>query len=180
MNSLQSIPFDTIEGGSATLGDYAGQVTLVVNVASKCGLTRQYEALEGLYEKYRDQGFQVLAFPANDFYGQEPGSNEEILEYCRSAYSVAFPVFAKISVTGADKHPLYDALTSAMPHASGDADKYRQQLRDKGAEVNDDPEILWNFEKFLLDRDGSIVGRYAPNMAPDDPALVADIEDKLA
>jgi glutathione peroxidase len=180
MSDVQSIPFDTIDGGTATLGDYAGQVALVVNVASKCGLTPQYDALEAIYERYHEKGFQVLAFPANNFGAQEPGTNDEILEFCRSTYSVKFPVFAKISVVGDDKHPLYEALTSSIPHASGDPESHRDRLKGFGIAANEDPEVLWNFEKFLIDREGNVVGRYAPNLVPDDPALIADIEAKLA
>ena len=115
--AIQQIPLQAIDGSAATLGDYQGDVLLVVNVASKCGLTPQYEALERLYEEFRDRGFAVLGFPANDFAGQEPGSNEEIVEFCTATYGVQFPMFAKITVTGEGKHPLYAELTSAMPRA---------------------------------------------------------------
>ena len=179
MTSLQTIPLETATGEPASLGDYAGRVLLVVNVASKCGLTPQYEALETLYERYRDRGFEVLGFPANDFREQEPGTNEEILEFCRATYSVKFPIFAKIAVTGDEKHPLYRSLTEAVPHAEGDPEAYREKLRGFGIPANDDPDILWNFEKFLIGRDGSIMARFAPTMTPDDPALVAAVETAL-
>src|SRR3954454_5217778 len=179
MTSLQSVPIETITGEPASLADYAGRVLLVVNVASKCGLTPQYEGLEALYEKFKDEGFEVLGFPANDFREQEPGTNEEILEFCRATYSVQFPLFAKIEVTGPDKHPLYASLTEAAPHAKGDAESHRQRLREYGIPANEDPEILWNFEKFLVGRDGSVIARFSPNVTPDDPQLVAAIEAAL-
>jgi glutathione peroxidase len=180
MTDIQSIPIATMDGGTTTLGDYAGKVLLLVNVASKCGLTPQYEGLEALYERYRDRGFEVLGFPANDFLEQEPGTDEEILEFCRTTYSVQFPVFSKISVVGEGQHPLYAALTAAIPHASGDPEAHRERLRSFDIAANEDPDILWNFEKFLVSRDGEVVGRFAPNMVPDDPALVAAIEEQLA
>ncbi len=179
MSDIQSIPIATMSGDTTSLGDYEGKVLLLVNVASKCGLTPQYEGLEALYEKYRDQGLEVLGFPANNFMEQEPGTDEEILEFCRTTYSVEFPVFSKISVTGPDQHPLYAALTSAIGHASGDPEAHRARLKSFDIAANDDPEILWNFEKFLVSRDGEVVGRFAPNMVPEDPELVAAIEEQL-
>jgi glutathione peroxidase len=178
--ALQSIPIDTISGEQTSLAEFAGRVLLVVNVASKCGLTPQYEGLEALYERYGDQGLEVLGFPANDFREQEPGTNEEILEFCQSTYGVKFPIFAKIAVTGEDKHPLYDVLTDAVPHASGEPETHRERLRGYGIPANEDPEILWNFEKFLVGRDGTVLARFAPNVVPEDPALVATIEAALA
>lgn len=180
MTELLTVPIETIAGESTTLGAYGGKVLLVVNVASKCGLTPQYEGLETVYKRYRDQGFEVLAFPANDFREQEPGTNDEILEFCRSTYAVDFPVFAKVTVTGEDKHPLYEKLTSAIPRAAGDPDKWRAQLRGYGIEANDDPEILWNFEKFLISRTGRVVARFAPALTPDSPEVIATIESELA
>jgi glutathione peroxidase len=178
-DSLTDIPLKTITDEDASLGDYAGKVALVVNVASKCGLTPQYEGLEKLYETYQDRGFVVLGFPANDFAGQEPGSNEEIAEFCQTKFAVGFPMFSKITVVGADKHPLYDALTKAAPVAQGDAEGFRERLRGYGMTPNPEPEVLWNFEKFLIARDGSVAGRFAPTTAPDDPALVGAIEAAL-
>jgi len=180
MTALKDIPLKTITGADASLGDYAGKVALVVNVASKCGLTPQYEGLEKLYRDYRDKGFVVLGFPANDFAGQEPGDNAEIAEFCQTKFSVDFPMFAKIAVTGADKHPLYAALTAAAPKASGDPDAFRERLKGFGMTPNADPEVLWNFEKFLVGKDGSVIGRFAPTAAPDDAALVGAIEGALA
>jgi glutathione peroxidase len=180
MSDLQQIPVSTIDGKEATLGDYAGSVLLVVNVASKCGLTPQYEQLEALYEKRRDQGFAVLGFPANNFGAQEPGTDSEIAEFCESNYSVQFPMFSKISVVGEDQHPLYAALTAAVPEAEGDPDAFRERLRGFGMTPNENPDVLWNFEKFLVGKDGSVARRFAPTMPPDDPAIAAAIDDELA
>jgi glutathione peroxidase len=180
MTSLQEIPVSTITGEPASLGDHAGSVLLVVNVASKCGLTPQYEALEALYESRRDQGFKVLGFPANNFGAQEPGTDEEIIEFCQTNYSVQFPLFSKISVVGEDQHPLYKALTTAVPRAEGDPDAMRERLRGFGMTPNEDPDILWNFEKFLVARDGTVVRRFSPPTAPDDPLVVEAIDAELA
>jgi glutathione peroxidase len=180
MSDLQQIPVSTIDGKEATLGDYAGSVLLVVNVASKCGLTPQYEQLEALYEQRRDQGFAVLGFPANNFGAQEPGTDAEIAEFCESNYSVEFPMFSKISVVGEDRHPLYSALTAAVPEAEGDPDAFRERLRGFGMTPNENPDVLWNFEKFLVGKDGSVARRFAPTMTPDDPAIAAAIDEELA
>ena len=178
--TLQTIPLKTIDSKDASLGDYAGKVALVVNVASKCGLTPQYEGLEKLYTTYRDKGFVVLGFPANDFGAQEPGTLDEIATFCSATYGVDFPMFAKIAVTGANKHPLYQALTAAAPTAQDDKEVFRDRLRGFGMTPNPDPEVLWNFEKFLIGRDGEVVARFAPTTTPDDPGLVGAIEGALA
>lgn len=180
MSSIQNIPVKTIDGKPSSLKDFAGNVLLVVNVASKCGLTPQYEALEKIYEGKRDQGFAVLGFPANNFGAQEPGSNEEIAEFCSLTYSVKFPMFEKISVVGDDQHPLYKELTGAAPRAQGDPDAFRDRLKGFGMTPNQDPDVLWNFEKFLVGKNGDVVARFAPTMAPDDPAVVAAIDAELA
>jgi len=180
MTAIQQIPLKTIKGEPATLGDYAGKVLLVVNVASKCGLTPQYEGLEKLYKEYQDQGLVVLGFPANDFGGQEPGSNEEIVTFCTTNFAVDFPMFEKIAVTGSDLHPLYRELTTSGIPVTGDADSFREKLKGYGMTPNPAPGVLWNFEKFLIGRDGSIVGRFAPGTTPDDSALVSAIENELA
>ena len=177
--AIQQIPLQTIDGSAATLGDYQGDVLLVVNVASRCGLTPQYEALERLHEEFRDRGFLVLGFPANDFGGQEPGSNEEIVEFCTATYGVQFPMFSKITVTGAGKHPLYAELTSAVPHARGDKEAFRGNLRGYGMTPTEDPEVLWNFEKFLVSARGEVTDRFAPNITPDDEQITAAIEREL-
>ena len=176
---IQSIPLKTIDGVPATLGDYAGKVLLVVNVASKCGLTPQYEGLEKLYKQKQAAGLEVLGFPANDFKQQEPGSDEEIKQFCSLTYDVTFPMFSKIAVTGADIHPLYAALIAAQSQAAGEG-PWRQKLESLGIAANPAPGILWNFEKFLIGKDGAVVARFAPNTPADDPALLAAIEAALA
>lgn len=179
--AIQEVPLKTITGEDAKLGDYAGKVLLVVNVASKCGLTPQYDALEKLYADKRDQGLVVLGFPANDFGGQEPGSNEEIQDFCRSTFGVDFPMFAKIAVTGADIHPLYKTLTESHPQVtSGSAEDFRARLQGYGMTPNPEPGILWNFEKFVIGKNGEIVARFAPNVAPDDPLVLEAIDKALA
>lgn len=182
--ALYDIPVHKITGESSSLADYRGKVLLIVNVASKCGLTPQYDALEKLYSRFKDSGLAVLGFPANDFAGQEPGSNEEILGFCRSTFNVDFPMFSKIAVTGSETHPLYQALIAAQPDASGDGRKaFRENLegylKQHGATTNPEPGVLWNFEKFLVDRNGVCIERFSPEITPDDPALVAAIESAL-
>ena len=167
---LASIPFNSTDGTCQSLADYTGQVVLVVNVASKCGLAPQYEGLQRLFERYQDQGFSVIGFPANDFMGQEPGTDAEIAEICQVTYAVTFPVMSKISVVGANQHPLYAELARQAPTAEGN-ERYRESLRDNGFTPTEDPDVLWNFEKFLIARDGTVVGRFAPGVTPDDPAL---------
>jgi glutathione peroxidase len=178
--NLTSIPLKTIDGKPASLGDHAGKVLLLVNVASKCGLTPQYVGLEALHERLEDRGFSVLGFPANDFGAQEPGTNSEIADFCRTNFSVKFPMYEKIVVTGEDKHPLYAALTEAAPTKSGDADGFRAKLREYGMTPNPDPEILWNFEKFLIGKDGKVAARFAPTTEPDDAGLGSAIEAALS
>ena len=175
---LQQIPLQTIDGEESDLGQFAGKVLLVVNVASKCGFTPQYEGLEALYTKYRDEGFVVLAFPANNFGAQEPGSNAEIADFAASNYDVDFPMFGKISVVGDDKHPLYEALTEAQPEAAGSG-PFRERLKGYGMTPNPTPEVMWNFEKFLIGRDGSVVARFTSDTEPDNDALISAIEREL-
>jgi glutathione peroxidase len=178
---VQDIPVRRITGEATTLGDYAGKVLLVVNVASKCGLTPQYEGLEKLHRTYRDRGLVVAGFPANDFKSQEPGSNVDIQSFCTTNYGVDFPMFEKITVVGAAKHPLYNALIAAQPKAISTSDvPFGENLKKYGIEPNPEPEILWNFEKFVVDRRGNVAARFAPNTAPDDPALVKALEAELA
>lgn len=179
MTALQDISVESIGDEPTSLDEFAGSVLLVVNVASKCGLTRQYEGLEALYQRYHTDGLVVLGFPANNFGGQEPGSNDEIATFCSTTYSVTFPLFAKISVVGDDQHPLYAALTSQAPTAEG-KDAFRANLRRYGMTPTEDPDVLWNFEKFLVSRQGQVVGRFAPTVTPDDPALVQAIEGELS
>jgi len=158
--NLFDIPVMTADGRSQTLSPYQGQVLLIVNVASRCGFTPQYEGLEELYRRYRKQGFTVLAFPCDQFGHQEPGSDAEIQEFCRLNYDVTFPVFARISVNGADEHPLYHLLK-------------REQAGMLGTTA-----IKWNFTKFLVDRSGKVVERYAPMLAPAE--LEPDVRRALA
>ncbi|MBV9487753.1 MAG: glutathione peroxidase [Frankiaceae bacterium] len=160
--SLYDIPVTTIDGKPATLGEHAGDVMLVVNVASKCGFTPQYEQLQAIHEKYADQGFTVLGFPCNQFLFQEKGSEEEIAQFCSVTYGVSFPMFAKIKVKGRQQHPLYGELTK---HEDGN-----------GKAGN----VKWNFEKFLINRNGDVVGRFRTKLKPDDPTITTAIEAALA
>jgi glutathione peroxidase len=149
-----------LNGKDAPLANYKGKVVLVVNVASRCGFTPQYSALESIYEKYKDQGFVIIGFPANNFAGQEPGANDEIAKFCSGKYNVQFPVYGKISVKGDDQAPLYTYLTKeANPALAGD--------------------IKWNFTKFLVDRNGNVVQRFEPATTPDSPQVIAAIEAQL-
>jgi glutathione peroxidase len=179
--SIYDIPVRTISGADTSLSEFKGKVLLVVNVASKCGLTPQYEGLENLYEQYKGQGLVVAGFPANDFKAQEPGTNEEIQAFCTTNFGVRFPLFDKITVVGGQKHPLYAALIAAQPKAvSLNEVPFREKLKGYGIEANPEPEVLWNFEKFLVSREGEVVQRFAPDTQPDAPALVAAIETELA
>ncbi|HEY3484535.1 MAG TPA: glutathione peroxidase [Ilumatobacteraceae bacterium] len=179
MSDISEIEFNTMDGGVSSLGQYAGDVLLVVNVASQCGLTPQYAGLQELHAELSGDGFSVLGFPANDFGGQEPGTDEEIAEFCDTNYHVTFPVFSKISVVGDDQHPLYGALTSSVPTAEGKG-VMRDRLRGFGMTPTEDPDVLWNFEKFVIGRDGNVAARFAPAVTPDDPELRAVIDRELA
>jgi glutathione peroxidase len=183
MANLYDIPLTTITGEPATLADYSGKVLLIVNVASKCGLTPQYTALEALYQQYKDKDFAILGFPANDFAGQEPGTDAEIATFCSTEYPVTFPLFSKIPVTGPDKHPLYAELITEQPSAVTYG-PWRQNLADYAAKngfpgPNEEPELLWNFEKFLVSRDGKAIARFAPDTPPNDPKITAAIDAAL-
>jgi glutathione peroxidase len=178
--SLYDIPVHRIDGTPATLAEFRQHVMLIVNVASKCGLTKQYDGLEKLYENYRDRGLVVAGFPANDFGQQEPGSNGEIQDFCRANFGVKFPLFEKITVVGDGKHPLYRVLTEAQPSAESTSEvPFREQLKKYGMTPNSQPEILWNFEKFLVNRRGAVVKRFAPDTQPDDPVLLSAVEALL-
>jgi glutathione peroxidase len=181
MASVYDIPVHTLAGADSSLGQFKGKVVLIVNVASKCGLTPQYEGLEKLYKQYKDRGLVIAGFPSNDFAGQEPGSAAEIESFCTLNYGVDFPLFEKIPVVGPEKHPLYAALIGAKPEsiATGDV-PFADHLRKYGINPNPAPEVLWNFEKFLVSKDGEIAARFAPDTKPDDPKLVAAIEAELA
>jgi glutathione peroxidase len=148
-----------LDGTEQSLSDYKGKVVMLVNVASKCGNTPQYRGLQELYTRYQGKGFEILGFPANDFGAQEPGTDEEIAQFCEMNYGVTFPMFSKISVKGDDIHPLYKELTS-MPEPIGG-------------------EVRWNFQKYLVDREGNVVAKLHPKMVPEDPELVAKVEELL-
>jgi len=177
--SVLDIPVKKIDGSETTLGDYRGKVILVVNVASKCGLTVQYEGLEKLYEDKRGDGLVIAGFPANDFKGQEPGTDEEILSFCQLTYDVQFPMFSKIAVTGEDRHPLYDGLIASAPETTGDG-PMRARLAERGLHTGENNGIVWNFEKFLIGRDGKVAARFAPDVTADDPRLLSVLEKELA
>ncbi len=181
---LYDIPVETITGESSSLAQYRGKVLLVVNVASKCGLTPQYDALEKLYTRFKESGLVVLGFPANDFAGQEPGSNQDIQTFCKTTFNVDFPLFSKISVTGPGTHPLYRSLIAAEPKATGTGrEAFRENLngylKQHNTATNPEPGILWNFEKFLIDRNGNVIDRFSPDVLPDDPIVIAAIESAL-
>ncbi len=159
--ALSDIPIHTLQGDDAKLGDFKGKTLLLVNVASKCGLTPQYEGLERLQKTYGDRGFSVIGFPCNQFMGQEPGTSEEIAQFCSATYGVTFPLMEKIDVNGEGRHPIYAELTEKedAEGAAGD--------------------ITWNFEKFLVSPEGAVVARYRPQVEPEDPTVVGDIEAQL-
>lgn len=177
---IYDTPLTTIDGKATTLSAFEGEVVLVVNVASQCGLTKQYEGLESLYESWHDQGFTVLGFPCNEFGAQEPGSEEEIQTFCSTQFGVKFPLFSKIEVNGEGRHPLYKALIAAQPKAIlPEGSEFYQRLASKGREPAKPENILWNFEKFLLGRDGQVIGRFAPDLTPEDPLLTDAIKKAL-
>ena len=181
MASIENIPVKTNDGKDSNLGAYSGKVRLVVNVASKCGLTPQYEALEAVYKKYHAQGLEVLAFPANEFGAQEPGTDAEIKDFCESKFQVTFPLFSKIVVKGEGQHPLYTELTKAKPAASQLAGSdFKEKLIKYGVKLGAPEEIMWNFEKFLVDRKGNVIERFSPDVPPSDPMVTSAIEKALA
>jgi glutathione peroxidase len=158
--SIYDISVKDIDGKNVSLGDYKGKVILIVNVASKCGFTPQYKALEATYEKYKDKGFVILGFPCNQFANQEPGTDEEIKQFCTSKYFITFPLFDKIEVNGANRHPLYQILAGADSPFPGN--------------------IGWNFTKFVIGKDGKIVNRFESKITPDSPQVTGAIESALA
>jgi glutathione peroxidase len=161
MKSVYDFKVADIDGNDVNLADYKGKVLLIVNVASKCGFTPQYKGLENIYRQYKDKGFEILAFPSNDFMGQEPGTNEQIKTFCQLNYQISFPLFSKISVKGENIHPLYKFLTekSTDPKFAGG--------------------ITWNFNKFLIDRKGNIINRFDSKTEPQNPEVIKAIEDAL-
>ena len=160
--SMYEFEMKDIEGDPVKLDAYRGKVVMIVNTASKCGLTPQYEGLQALYDKYKDKGFVILGFPANNFMGQEPGSEKEIKDFCTLKYNVTFPMFSKISVKGTDQHPLYTFLTNKETNPGFEGD------------------ITWNFEKFLADKNGKIIERFSPKTTPEDQKLVDAVEKALS
>lgn len=180
-NKIYDIPVKKIDGTETTLAEFGGKALLLVNVASKCGLTTQYEGLESLYKEYKDQGFEVLGFPANNFLAQEPGTNEEILDFCKSTYDVTFPLFQKISVKGDDQHPIYGFLTGEKGEADiSNGPAFEERLVGYGS-VRDDPkDLLWNFEKFLISKDGTVAARIAPDVTADDARVVSALKAEIA
>ncbi|MFM2477032.1 glutathione peroxidase [Celerinatantimonas sp. MCCC 1A17872] len=179
-NAITQIPFNKIDGTPTSLEEFSGSVVLIVNVASKCGLTPQYEQLVELYHQYKDKGLVVLGFPANNFAAQEPGSNGEIATFCSATYGVDFPMAEKISVNGDDRHPLYQALIDAKPHALRNAGmSFEKRLKEKGLGVENETDVTWNFEKFLVSRDGEVIGRFAPDIVPTDERVTSEIEKAL-
>lgn len=180
-NNIYEIPVNKIDGTETTLSEFKGKTLLLVNVASKCGLTPQYEGLESLYKEYKDQGFEVLGFPANNFLAQEPGTNEEIQEFCKTNYDVTFPLFEKISVKGEDQHPLYGFLTKEKGEADiSNGSGFEEKLAGFGQTRANSDDLLWNFEKFLVGKDGNIVSRIAPDVTADDERVVAAVKAEIA
>jgi glutathione peroxidase len=179
--SIFDTQLETLEGEQTSLAAWQGKVLLVVNVASKCGLTPQYEQLEALQNEWKNQGFSVLGFPCNAFLGQEPGSAEEIKTFCSTTYGVTFPMFNKIEVNGPERHPLYAQLVAAQPEATVPQNSgFLERMSSKGRAPKEKGDILWNFEKFLIGRDGAVLQRFSPDMEPNDPAILAALKEALA
>jgi glutathione peroxidase len=178
--SIYDIPVKTIDGNETNLGEFKGKTLLIVNVASKCGLTPQYEGLQKLYSEYKDKGVEVLGFPANNYLGQEPGTEEEIKDFCSTNYNVTFPMFAKLSTKGDDQHPLYKYLTETKPETDVNDGDLEEKLKGFGSVRSTPSEVLWNFEKFLVSKDGEIVARFAPDVKPDDSRLVEKLEAEIS
>ena len=161
MTAIYDVEAKLLEGDPVTIGEYKGKALLIVNVASRCGFTPQYEGLQALYDRYKDQGLEILGFPCNQFLQQEPGTEEDIREFCSTRFGVTFPLFRKTDVNGEDRHPLYEILTE-KPDKDGNAG-----------------DVQWNFEKFLVSPEGDVVGRYRTGITPEDPKLLADVESVL-
>ncbi|MCP1437180.1 glutathione peroxidase [Erwinia persicina] len=179
--SIYDTELVTLDGEPTTLAQWQGNVLLIVNVASKCGLTPQYEQLENIHKAWQDRGFAVLGFPCNAFLEQEPGSNEEIKTFCSTTYGVTFPMFSKIEVNGPHRHPLYRQLIAARPEAVAPENSgFLARMSSKGRAPKEPGDILWNFEKFLVGRDGTVVQRFSPDMTPEDPIVMESIKAALA
>lgn len=180
-NKLYEIPVRRMDGTDTTLAEYKGKALLIVNVASKCGLTPQYEGLEKLYKEYNVQGFEILGFPANNFLAQEPGTNEEIQEFCQVNYDVSFPLYQKISVKGDDQHLLYHYLTNQKTEADiTNGTEFEEKLAGFGQSRTNPGDVLWNFEKFLVDKSGVIAARISPDVTAEDPRVLERVQAELA
>ena len=180
-NDILNTEVTTIDGKTTTLEEFKGQVLLIVNVASKCGLTPQYEQLENIHKAWAKDGFTGRGFPCNQCLGQEPGSEEEIKTFCSTTYGITFPMFSKVEVNGEARHPLYQKLIAAAPVAvAPESSGFYERLASKGRAPLYPDDILWNFEKFLIGRDGEVVQRFAPDMTPEDPILMEAIKLALA
>ncbi len=178
MSKLKDIEFKNSKGETKTLKDFPAKAYLVVNTASKCGLTPQYEALQALYDKYNDKGLEVLGFPANEFLEQEPGNNEEIQSFCKLNFGVKFPILQKVVVKGEGQHPFYKALTEGKENATrNESGQFEKLLSSKGLITGENKDIHWNFEKFLLDENGNIIERFFPDVAPNDDKIIGKIQE---
>jgi glutathione peroxidase len=178
--SIANIEFQNAKGETKTLKDYNAKAFLLVNTASKCGLTPQYDALQELYKEYKDKGLEILGFPANEFLAQEPGTDDDIQSFCKVNFGVEFPINKKIVVKGEGQHPLYKALTEQKKVAvKNDDGGFEKKLTDKGLITGEDHDIHWNFEKFLVDSEGNIVERFFPDITPTDERVVGKIKQLL-
>lgn len=181
IQNIFDLSVSKINGEKIQLGQFKDKVTLIVNVASKCGLTPQYEGLEKLYQQFNSEGFEVLGFPANEFLAQEPGSNEEIEKFCTMNFGVKFPMFEKVVVKGEGQHPLFHYLTNTLPEATQKPNgTLIEKLSSKGLITGEAQDIKWNFEKFLVNKKGIVVGRFSPELDPMDPIIVSAIKKELA
>lgn len=180
MSTIYQLDVTTIDGRTQAISSFRGKTLLIVNVASKCGLTPQYEQLEQLYAQHKSDGLEVLGFPCNQFAGQEPGDENEIAEFCRANFGVQFPMFSKIEVNGDGRHPLYQQLIAAQPNAIEKEDgTLKALLKEKGLWSGSDSDIHWNFEKFLVDAQGNVVARFAPDVEVTDSVFRDTLESTL-
>ncbi|WP_369855692.1 glutathione peroxidase [Candidatus Thalassolituus haligoni] len=180
MSTIYETTVNTIDGEAKSLADYAGKALLVVNVASKCGLTPQYEQLEALYKEAQASGLEILGFPCNQFLGQEPGTEAEVKEFCSLTYGVSFPMFSKVEVNGEGRHPLYQQLIAAQPQrTTEEGSGFKDKLAGMNLLSDDETDVMWNFEKFLISKDGEVIGRFAPDMTVNSPILKAAVDAAL-
>ena len=178
--NIYDIAVRRIDGSSSTLAEYCGRVMLIVNVASNCGLTPQYAGLQTLHARYSRRGLSVLGFPCNDFAAQEPGTEGEIASFCDTTFGVTFPLFGKININSAPRHALYDRLIASQPEARANAGAaLKETLAKHGLLPKQPSDVLWNFEKFVVGREGQVRSRFAPDIVPDDAGLVSEIESAL-